>query len=258
MSRASQSLFPHHKLDWTISRLRERVEATPDDPAARIQLASAMVSRGLYHGGGERVCNDALAHVRKALADDPANVDGLVVAALALCGMDRPRAASRYLDQAVRVDGELPLLRLAMGKMEGLRGEHGAAVRQLETACRLAPEAWETHLELGRALMVTDFVAAEAAFARSVALKPAADAWLNLARLRLRLGDWAGCGAALSHLPQTAETRAMAYRVACETGAETAALRADLLSRASERPEALTALTRTAKGHLPLRLPQAR
>jgi len=153
MSRASQSLFPHHKLDWTISRLRERVEATPDDPAARIQLASAMVSRGLYHGGGERVCNDALAHVRKALADDPANVDGLVVAALALCGMDRPRAASRYLDQAVRVDGELPLLRLAMGKMEGLRGEHGAAVRQLETACRLAPEAWETHLELGRALM---------------------------------------------------------------------------------------------------------
>lgn len=153
MSRAAQSLFPHQKLDWTISRLRERVESTPDDPTARIELASAMVSRALYHGGGERVCNDALAHVRKALADDPANVDGLVVAALALCGMDRPRAAARYLDQAVRVDGELPKLRLAMGKMEGLRGEHGHAVRQLEAACRLAPEAWETHLELGRALM---------------------------------------------------------------------------------------------------------
>ena len=153
MSRATQSLFPHQKLDWIISRLGDRVESNPDDPTARIQLASAMVSRGLYHGGGERVCNDALAHVRKALADDPANVDGLVVAALALCGMERPRAASRYLDQAVRVDGELPHLRLAMGKMEGLRGEHGQAVRQLEAACRLAPEAWETHLELGRALM---------------------------------------------------------------------------------------------------------
>ncbi len=153
MSRAAQSLFPHHKLDWIISRQRDRVEKNPDDPASRIELAGAMVSRGLYHGGGERVCNEALAHVRKALADDPANVDGLVVAALALCGMDRPRAAARYLDQAVRVDGELPLLRLAMGKMEGLRGEHGQAVRQLEAACRLAPEAWETHLELGRALM---------------------------------------------------------------------------------------------------------
>ena len=152
MSRAAQSLFPHQKLDWLISRWEERVTAIPDDPAARIELAGAMVSRGLYHGGGERVCNDALAHVRKALADDPANVHGLVVAALALCGMDRPRAAARYLDQAVRVDGELPLLRLAMGKMEGLRGEYGQAVRQLETACRLAPDAWETHLELGRAL----------------------------------------------------------------------------------------------------------
>ena len=153
MSRAAQSLFPHQKLDWTISRLQERVDATPDDPTARIELAGAMVSRGLYHGGGEQVCNDALAHVRRALTDDPANVHGLVVAALALCGMDRPRAAARYLDQAVRVDGELPLLRLAMGKMEGLRGEYGQAVRQLETACRLAPDAWETHLELGRALM---------------------------------------------------------------------------------------------------------
>ncbi len=153
MTRSPQSLLPHHKLDWTIARLRERVDATPDDPAARIQLATAMVSHGLYHGGGEKECNDALTHVRKALADDPANVDGLVVAALALCGMDRPRAAARYLDQAVRVDGELAHLRLAMGKMEGLRGEHGAAVRALEAACRLAPDAWETHLELARALM---------------------------------------------------------------------------------------------------------
>ena len=47
---------------------------------------------------------------------------------------------------------ESSLLRLAMGKMEGLRGEYGQAVRQLETG-RLAPDAWETHLELGRALM---------------------------------------------------------------------------------------------------------
>lgn len=153
MTRSASSLFPHHKLDWTISRLEERVAATPDDPAARIQLALAKVSRGLYHGGGERECNEALALVRKALADDPANVDGLVVAALALCGMDRPRAAARYLDQAVRVDGELALLRLAMGKTAGLQGDYGVAVRQLETACRLAPDAWETHLELGRALL---------------------------------------------------------------------------------------------------------
>ena len=143
-----------------------------------------------------------------------------------------------------------------LAKVLELQGKDG--VEWLQRCVAQEPRHADGWFELGRALMATDFAGAEAAFARSVALKPAADAWLNLARLRQRLGDWAGCGAALAHLPQTAETRAMAYRVACETGAETGALRADLLSRASERPEALKALTRTAKGHLPLRLPQAR
>ena len=126
MSRAAQSLFPHQKLDWTISRLQERVDATPDDPTARIELAGAMVSRGLYHGGGERVCNDALAHVRRALTDDPASARPRSGALVVWHG-PTPRSGA-YLDQPA-VEGEL-LLRLAMGKMERLRGEYGQAVRQ--------------------------------------------------------------------------------------------------------------------------------
>jgi tetratricopeptide (TPR) repeat protein len=112
-----------------------------------------VLSRGLYHGGGEKECNRALALARKALQDDPASPEALVVAGLALVGMERPQAALRYLDQALRIDGERADLRLAMGILARIRGERGHAVRQLETACRCAPDAWETHLELGRALM---------------------------------------------------------------------------------------------------------
>ncbi len=147
------SLFIHQKLDWTIARLQAAADRSPDDPAARVALARAKVSRGLYHGGGERECNEVLALARKSLSDDPANAEALVVAGLALLGMERPRAAARYLDQAVRIDGERADLRLAMGLLDAQSGELGQAVRQLETACRVAPEAWETHLELGRTLM---------------------------------------------------------------------------------------------------------
>jgi tetratricopeptide (TPR) repeat protein len=147
------TLFPHTKLDWTISRLEDRIHGSPDDPASRIELARAVLSRGLYHSGGEQDCNRALALARKALNDDPSNAEALVLAGLSLIGIDRPKAATRYLDQAVRIDGERADLRLALGRLDLLRDEAGQAVRQLESACRLAADSWETHLELGHALL---------------------------------------------------------------------------------------------------------
>ena len=150
----AHSLFPHTKLDWSIGRLEEKAAKMPDDPTIRIELARAVLGRGLYHGGGEKDCNAALALVRKSLQEDPANAEALVLAGLSLTGMERAGAATRYLDQAVRIDGERADLRLAMGLLARIQGEPGQAVRQLEMACRLASEAWETHLELGRTLMV--------------------------------------------------------------------------------------------------------
>ena len=75
------SLFLHQKLDWSIARFEDRVHRSPDDPQARVDLARAVLSRGLYHGGGEKECNRALALARKALQDDPASPEALVVAA---------------------------------------------------------------------------------------------------------------------------------------------------------------------------------
>ena len=147
------SLFPHQKLDWLIDKLEAKASKFQDDPAIRVELARAVLGRGLFHGGGERDCNTALTIARKSLNEDPANAEALVLAGLSLLGMDRNTAASRYLDQAVRIDGERADLRLAMGLMLRAQQDGGGAIRQLETACRLAPESWETHLELGRTLL---------------------------------------------------------------------------------------------------------
>lgn len=147
-----RSLFPHQKLDWTISRLEESTGRSPDDPALRVELARAVLSRGLFHQGGERECNRALSLARRALQDDPSSPEGLVIAGFSLVGMERPEAAQKYLDQALQIDAERADLRLALGALERAKGDVGTAVRQLESACRLAPEAWEPHLFLGRAL----------------------------------------------------------------------------------------------------------
>lgn len=149
-----KTLFPHQKLDWTISHLEEQVEQTSSDPGLRVELARALLSAGLFHRGGEQACSQALSNARKVLNDDPASVEALVLAGMALVGLERPEAAARYLDQASHIDAERADLRLALGVMEQQHGDLGAAVKNLESACRLAPDAWEPHMLLGRALMV--------------------------------------------------------------------------------------------------------
>ncbi|MCB9741236.1 MAG: tetratricopeptide repeat protein [Alphaproteobacteria bacterium] len=145
-------MFPHKKLDWLISRLSDQVDANPDDPELRHELARAQLSRALYHGGGEPWANKALVQARKVLADDASHVDALVTAGSALVALGRVDAAHPYLDEALKLDAERADLHLAMGALARSEGDRHLAVRHLETACRLAPDDWETHLYLGRAL----------------------------------------------------------------------------------------------------------
>lgn len=153
MATQGASLFPHTKLDWLVSRIEDRVHESPDDPQARLELARALLSRGLFHGGGERDCNRAFAVLRKVLQDDPASAEAHALSGLALVGMERPEGASRYLDQALRLDPERADLRLALGALARAQGDLGAAVKSCESACRMAPDAWETHHFLARALL---------------------------------------------------------------------------------------------------------
>jgi tetratricopeptide (TPR) repeat protein len=145
-------MYPHQKLDWSAGRIEARLAEHPEDVPARVELARICLSRGLFHGAGEPQCALALQHARKALQDDPASVEAMVIAGAALVGIDRPEAAQRYLDEAVRLDAERPDLHLALGAMYRGLGDRHLAIRHLETACRGAPDAWEVHLLLGRTL----------------------------------------------------------------------------------------------------------
>ena len=47
----ASSVFPHAKLDWTISKLEERTSANAEDLDARLELSQTLLSRGWMHGG---------------------------------------------------------------------------------------------------------------------------------------------------------------------------------------------------------------
>ncbi|KEO56444.1 tetratricopeptide repeat protein [Thioclava pacifica] len=116
--------------------------------------------------------------------------------------------------------------------------------------------AW---FELGRVKLAGDQLEeARAAFARALALDHQdADAARNLMRLALRLGHWEEAANAAHRLGADPEALATRYRAASELGHvdEADHLRNALLHDPANRAVALKALTRVAKGQLPMRLP---
>ncbi len=145
-------MFPHQKLDWNVARLEKRLESAPDDAVARTELARACLSRGLFHDGGEPWLNKALTQGRRVLQGDPDTADALVAAGMALVAMDRLDAAQKYIDRAVQVAHERADVHLAAGQLARAQGSTASALRSFEFACRLAPDAFEPHLELSQLL----------------------------------------------------------------------------------------------------------
>jgi len=163
----------------------------------------------------------------------------------------RRSAAARRADASVFYNLALVLER---------QGETAQRITWLKRAVAARPGYARAWYELGRAALDGDeAAAADAAFARALAADPAdVQAARMLLRLRLARGDWPGAGAVLPALPADPETRAAAYRVACERGQPADTLRAAMLADPAGRPEALKALTRVARGRVPLRLPLLR
>jgi len=152
------ALFPHQKLDWSIKRLEQRLEANPDDPPARLDLALHQLSRGWFHDGGEVWFNKALTQARRVLQSDPANPHARILAGSALVGLDRVDPARTYLDEALEMAPDSAAAHLAMASLHQANGRLGdgsarrLAVKELESACRLAADAWEPHWQLGKLL----------------------------------------------------------------------------------------------------------
>jgi tetratricopeptide (TPR) repeat protein len=142
-------MLPHQKLDWTLSRLERQLDEAADDVAARTEYALACLSRAWFHQGGEVWYNKSLTQARRVLHHEPSHTRALVIAGASLVGMDRFEQAERYLDQALRAEPGDALCHLAMGDLHVRRGEQHQAVREFESACRQAPDAWEPHALLG-------------------------------------------------------------------------------------------------------------
>lgn len=145
-------MFPHDKLDWNLSRLERRLQEGETDPATRLSFANACISKARFHGGSEALYHEALTQARRVLHHEPGQPEALVLAALALVLLDRAEPAERYLEEAQRTASEDPRLYLAIAARDVQRGALDGAVDALNTCCRLAPEAWESHLTLGRLL----------------------------------------------------------------------------------------------------------
>jgi tetratricopeptide (TPR) repeat protein len=165
-------------------------------------------------------------------------------------------AAERLLRRAAR-PGAAAAVFYNLAKVLEAQGKTGQVAHWLGRAVAADPGHAKAWFELGRAQHAAgDSGRALVAFRKAATLDPAdTEAWRMVLHLALRLCDWAGAEAALDHLPDGPGTAAARYRVLAETGRAGPQDRAALLADPAGRPEALKALTRVAKGSLPLRLP---
>jgi tetratricopeptide (TPR) repeat protein len=145
-------MFPHKQLDWHISRLEREVADHPDNLDHQVELARAILSKALYHGGGEDGCTRALAMSRKIMARDSENVSGMVLAGAALVGLGRAEAARKFLAAALDIAPERAETHYSLGALYRSEGNLDRAIHHFEYACRFAPDDWEPHLFLGRTL----------------------------------------------------------------------------------------------------------
>ncbi len=148
----SASLFHHQKLDWALRRLEKRLAEAPDDLVTRLEYAACALSKAQFHGGEEVWFNRALTEARRVLLNDGSSATALAVAGMALVGLDRLDPATRYLDEALKLAPDRAEVHLGLGALHERAGDVREAVREIETACRLEPGAWEPHALLGRLL----------------------------------------------------------------------------------------------------------
>jgi len=142
-------MFPHQKLDWTITRFEQQLDKRPDDSDVRYRYAIALLSKAKFHDGGEPCFNQAVTQARKVLNQDPGHIAALVIAGTSLLGLNRTEQATRYLHKALEMDAERADLRMGLSELAWKKGDKHQAIRELETACRLAPDSWEPHCLLG-------------------------------------------------------------------------------------------------------------
>ncbi len=197
---------PHENLAMVFARRKQWREAL------RAHLTAVDVepdSPGARFTLASFLANHALemaeAEYREAIAGDPDHADAHLELGLALADMGRVDEAMRELETAVRLAPEDPAARQELAALLMDEGDYRTAIGHLREAVRLDPDGFETHLDLGFCYAQKGFyVEAERAYERARSLRPDDVALLyDLAALHAR---WGKAAEALSWLGKALET----------------------------------------------------
>jgi predicted Zn-dependent protease len=93
----------------------------------------------------------ALDDFKKEIEISPAHVPARLQIAFELLRRGEPTAARPIAEEAVRLDADSALGRLALGQAQLEMGNNAEAIAELERAVDLAPESPQTHFILARA-----------------------------------------------------------------------------------------------------------
>lgn len=142
-----------------------------------------------------------------------------------------------------------------LGKVLEAKGDYLASGPWFEKAVRADKQYTMAWFELGRwALVHQAYEQAMLAFAEASLLDPAdSDARRNHARAALRCGEWETAEASW-HPFDDLEAQIARYRIRVESGKDGIGELSALLARRDARTAIFDAMTRTAKGSIPLRV----
>ena len=165
-------------------------------------------------------------------------------------------AAGALLRAAAAQDGASAEVFYNLGKVLEAAGRHAEAGPWFERAVSARPDYQIAWFELGRWAIAHGPLqrALDAFRAASQIDANDEDAARNHARLALRLGHWQEAERVWSRFSDP-EALMAHYRTITERGEDGSGLRDELLARGDLRPDMLKAMTRTARGRIPLTPP---
>jgi tetratricopeptide (TPR) repeat protein len=154
--------------EGAIAQFRAAEKVDPKEPSVHFGLGYILWTQREYTA--------AATEFQAELANDPNQVQALVYLGDAEIQLNHPELASPSLEKAAGLDTKLELAHLDLGIVYGDAGRKDDALRELNTAEKLAPSDVNVHWRLGRLYReMGKKVEAKAEFAKASSLHKATD-----------------------------------------------------------------------------------
>ena len=154
--------------EGAIAQFRAAEKVDPKEPSVHFGLGYILWTQREY--------TEAATEFQAELANDPNQVQALAYLGDAEIQLNHPELASPLLEKAAGLDTKLELAHLDLGIVYGDAGRKDDALRELNTAEKLAPSDVNVHWRLGRLYReMGKKVEAKAEFAKASSLHKATD-----------------------------------------------------------------------------------